>query len=269
MSHGRAIDPLPLDDFPQESDTQDPGFEELFNQLVGDAATSTDGFDDDVQIANDLLDSLDGALTSLGGQEGGTLDDTFLEILELDPRPAGQDVVNLAAALPDVQTNVDNLGNLVANAALPSPSTGTGAGGPPAGCDAVLGFDAINNKPPVTRQVNFTVFGAGVVLTIDTNTLDQDTPGLFTMATSPLGQVPAGQPFQINVTLTTGAPAAIHGKITTTWHIQDGVEHTSVLCLGVNVPDNFPQPSLGGGGGGPPIGVRPTPPGGPPPPAPQ
>ena len=64
---------MPLQDFPTENDVSDPGFEELFNSLVGDAGTPADGFDDDLAIAAQLLDDLDGGLGTLAGLDGGTL----------------------------------------------------------------------------------------------------------------------------------------------------------------------------------------------------
>jgi hypothetical protein len=136
MSHGRAIDPLPLDEFPTEQDASDPGFEQLFNDLVGDAATPADGFDDDVAIANSILDQLDGALGELGGQTGGTLDDTFAEILTVDPNDAQADVSHLTAALPDFQTNVDNLGVILAGPPPVGPVPG-GGGGRPSTCGSL------------------------------------------------------------------------------------------------------------------------------------
>lgn len=146
MSGNRAIDPLPLQEFPSEADTQDPGFEQLFSDLVADAGTPADGFEDDLAIANSLLDSLDAALTTMSGQTGGTLDDTFVEILSVDPTPAGDDVANLSAALPDVQGNVDNLGTLLAGAALPAPpgAGGAGGGGAPASGCAVVNLGKVN-----------------------------------------------------------------------------------------------------------------------------
>lgn len=134
MSGSNAIDPLPLADFPTEQDVSDPGFEQLFGNLVGDAATPADGFDADVDIANSLLDSLQAGLDAMAGQTGGTLDDAFLDILSLDPEPAGEHIVELQAAIADAETNVDNLGNLLATAALPvppQPGGGGGAAGPP------------------------------------------------------------------------------------------------------------------------------------------
>lgn len=136
MSGDRAIDFLPLQNFPQESDTQDPGFEQLFADLTGNAATDADGFDADVQIASSLLDSLQAAFDSMAGQTGGTLDDAFAEIDALDPGPAGVDVVNLSAAIPDLSTNVDNLGNILGGPPLPGPVPG-GGGTRPSTCGSL------------------------------------------------------------------------------------------------------------------------------------
>lgn len=136
MSGNNAIDPLPLQDFPQESDTQDPGFEQLFADLTGITATDADGFDQDVAAASALLDSLQASLDTMGGQTGGTLDDAFAEMDALDPAPAGDDVVNLSAAIPDMSTNVDNLGNILTGPPLPGPVTG-GGGTRPATCGSL------------------------------------------------------------------------------------------------------------------------------------
>src|SRR5215831_4539456 len=239
MSHGRAIDPIDVAQFPTEQDVSDPGFETLFGQLVGDSATAADGFDDDVAIANSLLDSLDGALSLLGGQEGGDLDDTFAEILAVDPELAGQDVANLAVALPDVQTNVDNLGNDLAAAGLPTPPKP--AGPLPAGCDAVLGFDITTSSPPIERDVQFLGGQNNPRRTIDSIILTQDIPNLWHLIQSAVGTNPDTQTIVLKITLLKTAPDGLHGKITIKWNLQDGHERTTVLCLGVNVQDNFPS----------------------------
>lgn len=153
MSGDRAIDPLPLDQFPQESDTQDPGFEQLFAQLVDTAATPADGFDDDVAAAIAILDALDTSLASMSGQDGGTLDDAFADALSIDPTTAGEDVANFSAALPDLQTNVDNLGTLLTGPPLPGPVPG-GGGGRPSTCGI---FDFGTNPIIVAGQANFVV----------------------------------------------------------------------------------------------------------------
>jgi len=136
MARTQAIDPLPLDQFPTEADSSDPGFEQLFSQLVDTAATPADGFDDDVTAASNLLDQLDTALGGLSGQDGGTLDDAFADILTVDPADAGADVVNLQAAIPDVTSNVDQLGVILAGPPLPGPVPG-GGGARPATCGSL------------------------------------------------------------------------------------------------------------------------------------
>ena len=136
MSGNRAIDFLPLDNFPTEQDTSDPGFEQLFNDAVGDAGTPADGFEDDLAIANSLLDSIDASLTALSGLDGGTLDDAFADIDALDPTDAGQHVIDLQAALPELQTNVDNLGTILGGPPLPGPVPG-GGGGRPSTCGSL------------------------------------------------------------------------------------------------------------------------------------
>jgi len=150
MARTQAIDPLPLDQFPTEADSSDPGFEQLFSQLVDTAATPADGFDDDVAAASNILDQLDSALSELSGQTGGTLDDAFAEILTVDPDDALADVVNLTAALPDLQTNVDNLGVILGGPPLPGPVPG-GGGTRPATCGAL---DMGTSPFQVAGQVN-------------------------------------------------------------------------------------------------------------------
>ena len=135
MSNGRAIDPLPIDQFPTEADVSDPGFEQLFGDLVGIAGSDADGFDDDVAIANSLPDSIDAALGLMSGQDGGTLDEAFAQIEAIDVDGAAGDVLNTAAALPDVQGNVDNLGNDLTAAGPPTPKGGGGGGGTPRSTD--------------------------------------------------------------------------------------------------------------------------------------
>lgn len=153
MSGDRAIDPLPLENFPSESDTQDPGFEQLFAQLVDIAGTPADGFDDDVAAASSILDLLDSALASLSGQDGGTLDDAFADALTIDPATAAEDVVNFSAALPGLQANVDNLGILLTGPPLPGPVPG-GGGARPSTCGI---FDFGKNPISVGGQANFVV----------------------------------------------------------------------------------------------------------------
>ncbi|MBA0084813.1 MAG: hypothetical protein HRJ53_07450 [Acidobacteria bacterium Pan2503] len=108
----------------------------MFSQLVDTAATPADGFDDDVAAASAILDQLDGALGELSGQTGGTLDDAFADILTVDPADAGTDVANLQAAIPDVSSNVDQLGVILGGAPPVGPVPG-GGGTRPATCGSL------------------------------------------------------------------------------------------------------------------------------------
>lgn len=210
MSGGRAIDPLPLDQFPTEADSEDPGFEELFNQLVGDAGTPADGFEDDLAIANTLLDDLDSSLGELGGQDGGTLDDTFADILAVDPAPAGDDVVALQAAIPTIDSNVDNLGNLLAGAGLPTPP-GSVAGGA-GGCSS-YDFGSVPTSTAAgaaTYQVQMSLQNNGAaVVTVKGVTFNPPTGGVFTVNPLPNGQqIQPGASLTLNVFFTPGLPGS-------------------------------------------------------------
>lgn len=250
MSGDRAIDPLPLDNFPQESDTQDPGFEQLFADLTGNAATDADGFDADVQIASSLLDSLQASLDSLAGQTGGTLDDTFAEMDALDPTPAGDDVVNLSAAIPDLSTNVDNLGNLIAGATLPAPPT-PGAGGMSVGtatgpvlpCNGRQGFapGTACGSYPCVAVVPFTNNSNSNQI-IQSITLVQQPGGPWTVTTDAQPSLPAGATVNLRITATR-AP-----QPTETAQVQiliQGFPTPLVFCM-----DASTGGTVGGGGGG-------------------
>ncbi len=129
------IEPLVLDpsDFPPLP--LEPGFTQLANDTLGNAATELDGFDSVFADAAAILDALDNALSELGGADGGTLDDTFEEILQFDPADAGGHVVEASAAIADAGTNVDKLGNQLAAASLPAPGGGGGGGSAPPSSD--------------------------------------------------------------------------------------------------------------------------------------
>lgn len=254
MSGTNAIDPLPLGDFPLESDTQDPGFEQLFSDLVGDAGTPADGFEDDVDIANALLDSLDASLDSLSGQTGGTLDDTFADILSVDPEPARMDAVNFAAALPDMQTNVDNLGNLVAGAALPAPPAPTGGGTAAGGC---LVLDA-GDVPEYTGG-RFTSFPIPVTLqnntqqtvTIKGETWSPNYPTILAQTPSIVGkQIAPGGSLTFDIVVT----AAGDGPIQSTLTVQtDSPDPQPCIIVKLNIIVGSP-----GGPGPGPGGPQPT-----------
>lgn len=159
MSGDNLIDPLsPLITDELELPLQ-PDFSSLVNDSLGNAAYPTDGFDQVLADLISIVDGLEGGLVALGGADGGDLDDTFLEISALDADAPGADVANLAAAIPDVQTNVDNLGNLLTGPPLPGPVPG-GGGARPSTCGSLdLGsapFEVAGNVNPLTARVGLT-----------------------------------------------------------------------------------------------------------------
>lgn len=113
-----------------------PDFSSLVSDSLGNAGDPTDGFDQVLADLISIVDSLEDGLIALGGADGGDLDDTFADILTLDADAPGEDVANLAAALPDVQTNVDNLGTILTGPPLPGPVPG-GGGTRPSTCGAL------------------------------------------------------------------------------------------------------------------------------------
>jgi hypothetical protein len=241
MSHGRAIDYLPLDEFPTEQDSSDPGFEQLFSSLVGDAASDADGFDVAVAEASALLDSMQGALDALGGQTGGTLDDTFAEILTVDPEEARADLLNLTAALPDFQTSVDKLGNDLAAAALPAPPAGGAPAGPPP-CAAQLGFgDPGPPYVPYTQTVYFHNPTSGPITVQDVR-LFPDQPGVYTVTTQCAGvTLNPGDSCLITVTLNTQPGPGVGVQIVLDTDVFGAIN----LCAGTGLPLGV---ATGGGG---------------------
>jgi len=210
MSKTRAIDFLPLDQFPTDQDTSDPGFEQLFGELVGIAGTDADGFDADIAVASSLLDSLQTALDAMGGQTGGTLDDTFAEILTVNPDDAAADVLNLQAALPGFSGNVDNLGNLIAGVTLPAPPAGGGGGGGGGGgpaprppCTAILGFG--NPGPPSVPFTQSAYFHnpTNAPFKVTGVRFEQDQAGVYQMTNACVGvTLNPGDSCVIQVTIT-------------------------------------------------------------------
>lgn len=135
MSGDNLIDPLsPLITDDIQLPLQ-PDFSSLVSDSLGNSADPTDGFDQVLADLISIVDGLEGGLIALGGADGGDLDDTFVDILALDSDAPGVDVANLSAAIPDVQTNADNLGNLLTAVALPAPPTGGGGAPPPPSSD--------------------------------------------------------------------------------------------------------------------------------------
>lgn len=122
MSSRVLIQPLNLADFPTPTDALNPGFADLVNNELGDAVTAADGFDAILSELEAIVDALDNGLSILAGADGGTLDDTFAEILALDPAPAAQNVADFQAASSAYDTDVDALGTLLTGAGPPAPS---------------------------------------------------------------------------------------------------------------------------------------------------
>lgn len=159
MSNGVLIEllsPLITDDL--ELPLQ-PDFSSLVNDSLGNAADPTDGFDQVLADLISIVDGLEGGLVALGGADGGDLDDTFVDILALDSDAPGTDVANLTTALPDVQTNVDNLGVILGGPPLPGPAPG-GGGTRPSTCGSLdMGtapFQVAGNVNPLVARVGLT-----------------------------------------------------------------------------------------------------------------
>lgn len=117
----KIIQPLDPADFSPTADTANPGFADLFNSEVGDAASSVDGFDNIVTELAGLIDALDSGMQLLAGADGGTLDDTFADILTLDPEPVAQTLADVTAALPAIDAAANDLGTLIGATATPTP----------------------------------------------------------------------------------------------------------------------------------------------------
>ncbi len=151
MSDKVLIQPLDLGDFDPSTYPSDPGFTDLVNQELSDSGTPADGFDGVWEDLVAIVDALEQGYVLLGGADGGDLDDTFAEILELDPTEAGEHVTLLSAAIPDVETHVDNLGNLLSGPPLPGPVPG-GGGTRPSTCGSL---DIGAHPTLVAGQANF------------------------------------------------------------------------------------------------------------------
>jgi|SRR5215469_2436212 len=243
MSGDNLIDPLdPLISDELTLPLQ-PDFTSFVNDNLGTAADSSDGFDAVLADLIAIVDSLEQGLILLGGADGGNLDDTFLEIAALDADSPGVDVANVTLALPDVQTNADQLGTLLSTAALPQPPTTRGT--LPAGCDALLGFDTTGAALPITRSLVFNPNRTVGDQTIDSLTLDAAAATLFTVSGNCGGVIPAGGTCTLTLTLTAAGATGLHGSLTIRWHDTAGGAYTAVLCLGINTGDNLGTPTAG------------------------
>lgn len=115
-----------------------PGFADLVGQELGDSGTPADGFDGALSDLTAIVDALESGLVLLGGADGGDLDDTFAEILTLDPGPPGDNLAAALAAVPVGDALQSALGSVLTGAAPPTPTSascpqGTGGTTPPCG----------------------------------------------------------------------------------------------------------------------------------------
>lgn len=170
-----------------------PDFSSLVNDSLSGVATPEDGFDAVLTDLVQIVDALEGALITLGGADGGELDDVFLEISALDADAPGVDVANLTTALPDVQTNVNNLGNLLITAALPAPPAGGGAAA--VGC----------GKHGQSRIGQFDFASCDLLLTLPISSV-ADGPCTTSFPISPAFTLNAPPAIFVSFTLTSGDP---------------------------------------------------------------
>ncbi len=139
------IQPLDLSNFDPSTYPSDPGFADLVTQELGDSGTLSDGFDTVWEDLVAIVDALEEGMILLGGADGGDLDDTFADILTVDPTEAGDHVAQLSAAIPDVEGHVDNLGSPLTAASPPAPPVASAA--PTYSLKVVISYD-----PPTPTQ---------------------------------------------------------------------------------------------------------------------
>ena len=126
---------------------------------LGNAGTNTDGFDTVFDDALSLLDSLDTALTSLAGADGGTLDDTFADALALDADAVAELAAQVGDALPGIDKTTNDLGDVITAATTPPPPSGGGGGGGGSGGGGGQGGPPTgpDNGPGTLMEVPFVV----------------------------------------------------------------------------------------------------------------
>jgi hypothetical protein len=256
MASDCAIQPLDLTTFPSPDDVANPGFTDLFAELVGDAGTPADGFEDDLAIASALLDSIDGALNALGGADGGTLDDTFAEILTVDPQEMADLQAQHAAALPAGDQAETDLGNLLAAAGTPAPSGGGGGGGGSGGGGGTpVGCVQINvGKVPRFTGGLFTHGLAPVVihnttgktLTVTGTSWAPSYPTLLYLTQNIVGtRIPPGGSLPVTIVYTGAGDGPISSRLT----IQtDGPDPQPCVDMKYEIVNNPVTPTSGPGG---------------------
>jgi hypothetical protein len=246
MAERLLIYPLDLADFtPPDLPTQTE-FTDLVNQELGDSASAADGFDQVLQDLSDIIDSLEGGLVLLGGADGGDLDDTFIEALEIDPGLPGANLAAGAALVPAGDAIITDLGNLLTSVTLPPPPTAQ-----PAQCTPV-DFGTIPLGSTKTLIVTFQN-SSGTTLTVRHLVVaGNNTANIFIVTPNYQNQV-----------LAPGATIALHINGDPDGSSQ-GQKFSSTLTLQTDHPDPQPcllllavagagtpsQPGGGGGGGG-------------------
>lgn len=236
MPNDCAIQPLDVSSFPSLDDISNPGFTELFNELVGDAGTAADGYDNDIATANELLDAIDSGLAGLGGADGGTLDDTFEEILTVDPQPIADLQAQHAAAIPAGDQAEQDLTNLIAGVSSGAP--GGGGSGGAGGCDSIdfgsvptstaSGSASYEAKWPVQNSTQR-------VVTVKGPTFDPPAAYHFMTSPNPGGlKIQPGETLVVTILFTPGYPGS----------------YSTTLTLLTDAPDPQPCVNLKGVGTG-------------------
>jgi len=213
----------------------DPGFTRDFDQTLGNAATSTDGFD------SMFVDVMNGMATvpDLVSSLGPDLFDAGAAIPDLATpwEKSFSDSLSGAISSGDSdfkQYSVDLAGN--------SPPTGGGGGTPPSGggpqCQGEQDF-GISVPTPVTVAVSYSNPTAQTYH-VSSKTLTQDIEGVFSVTDNiPATLTPQGA-WVISVTLNKEAPEGTKGTYTI---VNDAPNSPNVLCLQIVL-------QTGGGGGG-------------------
>lgn len=183
MSGEVLIQPLDLSEFTGGDGGPDAGFLSLFNDTVGGTGAPGDGFEEVEQELEGFVDALDGALSLLAGAEGGTLDDTFEEILALDAQGPADNAVAFADAAAQFSAGVDDLGKLLTDSS--GGGGGGGTGGP--GCDVDLGIVFGNEILHGARAHLTVVNNTSVAATVRAFTIKGTAGGTWEV----LGDVPA------------------------------------------------------------------------------
>jgi hypothetical protein len=245
MSNGDLlIAPLVLDpaDFPPLP--LQPGFSQLVNDELGNAATPTDGFDEVFAEVVAIVDALDSALGTLAGE----LLDAFGEADTIDAQPVSVTADSFTASLAPSDTAVGNLGTLLGAAAAPTP--------PAPACDISLQApDTAEGATPVNYALtlrNGTAAALNVTNAVFTPAIGS---AAALSATVPVPQTLApGADLQGHITVTPTTQGTFTGTLTLT---VAGAARDTRACYTVRVvPAVTPPPPGGGGSPAPCVGLH-------------